>query len=125
MNKTFLDLFTEIAHTVEILAEKVMNYNKSKNDEKGLETAERMRNEYAVLYDTLRDEKFDYKQLTRAQVIRILIGSIIITQNLESQQKTLQNAINGYKDTISKLQKSVDDSHTDEETVKILENLFI
>jgi hypothetical protein len=124
MEKTFLKLFTEVAHAVEILSEKVMEYNKSKQDTKGFEAAEKMREEYSKLYDTLRAEDFNENQITRQDVIRILIGSIIIAQNLESQREALTKSVKGYKDTISKLQEIVDNSTTDDEAKNLLEKTF-
>ncbi len=124
MEKTFLKLFTEVAHAVEVLSEKVMEYNKSKQDTKGFETAEKMREEYSKLYDTFRAEDFNENQITRQDIIRILIGSIVIAQNLESQREALTKSVKGYRDIISKLQEIVDNSTTDDEAKNLLEKTF-
>ena len=58
MNNNYITLFREIAHNCEILSEQVMELDRKNNDEKGLNTATIMRNDYAKLYDRLKAEDF-------------------------------------------------------------------
>ena len=45
MDKKYLQLLTEIVKTTAILSEKVMDYDHKKNDQKGMETAQLMRDD--------------------------------------------------------------------------------
>ena len=125
MDKTYITLFTEIAHMTELVAEQVLELNQKNKDEKGVATATTMRDDYAALYDKLRDKNFNAETLSRAEFAKFLVGAIIVSQNLEGQVKQMERAIKGYKvHTIPSLERVVNESNNDEEARKIAEEIF-
>ena len=125
MNQKYIELFREIAHNTEIMAERVMEYDKQKNDKEGLKTAETMRNDFSNLYDKIRADNFKPETLTRAEWAKILVGSMIVTNNIEQQLENQRKALQGYKmDLIPKLNRIMEETKTDEEATKLAENLF-
>lgn len=125
MNQKYIELFREIAHNTEIMAERVMEYDKQKDDKEGLKTAETMRNDFSNLYDKIRADNFNPETLTRAEWAKILVGSMIVTNNIEQQLENQRKALQGYKmDLIPKLNRIMEETKTDEEATKLAENLF-
>jgi len=125
MDKKYLNLFVQITQTIAVLAEDVMDLNKKNDDEKGFKTAEIMRNDFQNLHDKISEKDFDPSSLTRADFAKILVGSIIIMQNLEEKVKNIQTAIQGYKiDTIPKLDRVVNEAKTEEEAIELANQLF-
>lgn len=121
MDKTYRTLFATIAHAIEVNAERVMEVNKQKNDEKGYQTAETMRADYATLYDNLSTDAY---QPTKADFARLLIGCSIVVTQLAAKIKKDQEILNAYKvDTMPKLQQVVN-AATDEDMEKLVTELF-
>ena len=85
MDNKYKQLFTELLHTTEILAEKVMDYDKAKEDDKGFEAAQSMRDGYAELADNMKDENY---VLTKADYARIAVSVLMIISNIESRIKS-------------------------------------
>ena len=46
MDKRYVELFKELAKATAVSAEQVMDYDRAKNDEEGLKTAQTMRDDY-------------------------------------------------------------------------------
>ena len=125
MDTKYLQLFREISHAVELMAEKVMELNHAKNDAKGEQTAKTMRDDYIKLYDKLRADDFNPNFITRAEYARLLVGTLIVVNNLQERIKNEQNAVNGYKtDIIPKLQRIIDETKEDNEAVELANTLF-
>lgn len=125
MHQKYVDLFKELTHAVEVLAEQVMEYNREKKDEKGTETAQSMRDDYIALYDKLHAEGFDPSSLSRSEYARLLVAVLIIINNLETRITNEQKAISNYKDmVIPKLERIIDESKTDEEAIALAAELF-
>lgn len=125
MNKTYLKLFTEIVHATEVLAEKVMEFNHSQNDTKGENTATTMRNDYAALYDKMREKDFDISKFTKAEYAKVLVGALIVINNIEERIAGEKKALNAYKtELLPKLQRIVNECQTDEEVQNLAEQLF-
>lgn len=102
-----------------------MDYDKEKGDDKGYETAEIMRNDFNELHNKLIADDFN-GTLTKAEYAKLLIGTLIISNNLRDKVAALNKAITGYeKDLAPKLQKIIDDSNSDEEAQKIAEEILI
>ena len=121
MDKTYKTLFATIARAIEVNAERVMEVNKQKNDEKGYQTAETMRADYATLYDNLSTDAY---QPTKADFARLLIGCSIVVTQLAAKIKKDQEILNAYKvDTMPKLQQIVN-AATDEDMEKLVNELF-
>ena len=125
MDKKYIELFKELARVTAISAEQVMDYDKEKGDDKGYETAEIMRNDFNELHNKLIADDFN-GTLTKAEYAKLLIGTLIISNNLRDKVAALNKAITGYeKDLAPKLQKIIDDSNSDEEAQKIAEEILI
>lgn len=105
-----------MAHTIEILAEQVLELNKKNNDEKGIQTATIMRNDYAELYDRMKSEDFVPESLKRHDFARFLVGAIIVTQQIENKIAAENKALSGYKvDLIPKLERIVNETNEGEQ----------
>jgi len=125
MDKRYMQLFKEIARVTAISAEQVMDYDKSKNDEKGFETAKTMRDDFENLRDKLEEPDFD-GVLTKNEYAKLLVGTLIVSNNLKDKVSALHKAIEGYeKDLAPRLQKVLDESGNDEEAQEIAEKIFI
>ena len=125
MDKTYLTLFTELAHASEVIAEQVMELNKSHQDDKGIETAQIMRDDFAQLYDMMRKEDFDHDTLGKREYAKLLVGAIIVANQLDNKIKAEQKALDGYKiDTIPKLERIVNETNSQEEIQALSNELF-
>lgn len=124
MNNKYKQLFTALAQATEITAERVMEYNKNKNDDRGYKTAEVMRNDYAKLYDNLKNENY---KLTYADFSKLLVGAIITSKQMEDRIANEKLVLQGYKvDTIPKLQRIIDEveNNNDEKAYQLAEEIF-
>lgn len=100
MDKRYVDLFSLIAHTTANLAEYVMEEHQKNNEEKGYNTAVTMRDDYL----NLRDKINGNESLSKADFARLLVGAILVTNQLDARIKNEQKALRGYKvDIIPKL----------------------
>jgi len=119
MDKRYKELFTLISQSVSNLAEQVMNDHQDKGEDKQQETAQIMRDDYLNLHDKLVNEE----ELNKADFARLLVGAIIVTNQLDARIKNEQKALDGYKvDVIPKLDRI---NNTEEEKVASLaEELF-
>lgn len=125
MDKKYIQLFKELCKTMTLLAEQVMDYNHSQKDNKGEETAQIMRDDYQKLYDRIEAKDFDSNSLERADFAKLLVGAVVVMQNLEEQVKQRQKAIQGYKiDLIPKLEKVVNETETTEEALEKAKEIF-
>ena len=119
MDSKYLELFTLIAQQIANLAEQVMNDHQDKGETKEQETAQTMRNDYLNLHDKLTSNQ----ELNKADYARILVGAIIIANQLTVRIQNEQKALDGYKlDIIPKLDQI---NNTDYDDVPALaEKLF-
>ena len=125
MDKKYIELFRELAKATAIAAESVMDYDKEKGDDKGFETARIMRDDYEALHDKIAAETFD-GILTKMDYTRLLVGTLIISNNLRDKVSALNKAIVGYeKDLAPKLQAIIDKAENDEMAQKLAEENFI
>jgi len=123
MDKKYLQLFSELAHAVEVLSEQVMEYDRKKNDTKGEQTAQSMRDDYANLYDKLRNNA--EAQITKSDYAKLLVAAYIIVNNIEDRIKGERKAIEGYKiDIIPKLSRINDETTNDTEASALAEEIF-
>ena len=122
MDKKYISLFKDLAQATAASAETVMDYDREKGDEKGLETATIMRNDYQDL--TSRLDVNDYA-LTKADAARLLVSAMIQINQLRDRMENLKKAMTGYQsDVIPKLQEIVD-AENDEAASKIADEKFI
>lgn len=126
MDKRYIDLFKEIAHATEVLAERVSEADYKDKTEDTDRAAQTLHDDFAVLYDKLRAEDFDDTTLTRAEFARLLVGVTIVTGNLETHIKELQTAVDGYKNRIAPMLNRVfNESQDDEGAQKLAQELFV
>ena len=102
MDKRYVELFTLISQSVANLAEQVMNDHQDKGETKEQETAQIMRDEYMNLHDKLTAGE----DLAKADFARLLVGAIIVANQLDARIKNEQKALDSYKiDIIPKLDR--------------------
>ena len=124
MHSKYIELFKEIANATAISAEQVMDYDKQKDDAKGYEAAETLHKDFIELYDKIRDKNFD-GQLAREDFARLLVGTLIIMNQLNDRLTALKKAMTGYQtDVMPKLQDIVDNTKTNEEAMAMAEEKF-
>lgn len=117
---TYKDLFIEIAKSSELLAEQVMQYDHDKNDANGEKVAEVMRDDFRQL-----GENLNAQQPSRNDYIKLLVGALIIRNNLQDKINAYTKAINSYAtDVIPKLQRIVDETEDDIAAATLAEQLF-
>ena len=126
MDKKYVTLFKDLAQTTAMSAESVMEYDRKINDEKGLETATIMRDDFQNLVDIIKAAGDDYAP-TQPEAAKLLVGAMVMVNQLQNKMNTFKQAITGYQtDVIPKLRKIVDEAGSDNEKAKQMANeIFI
>ena len=121
MDKTYLDLFEAIAHSVELTAEQALEYEIKQNNEDGQRAATIMREDFGKLHDKIKNGEV----LSRADYAKLFVGAWTVSQGLEKRKQALEQSLKGYKiDTMPKLNRIIDETKTDEEAQKLAEEIF-
>ena len=121
MTDKYKELFTELAHTSELLAEHVMEYDHEKNDDQGEQTAQKMRDDFRTLGDKLKAGE----ALDRADYARLLVGAYTAVNSIDARIKMYQAAVSGYKvDLIPKLCRILNETKSEEEVNNLANELF-
>lgn len=122
MDKKYIELFKSLAQATAVSAERVMEYDKSKNDDQGYETARIMRDDYQDLYDRIKTTEYI---LTRSDAAKLLVGAMIQTNQLQDRINNLKQAMSGYQsDVIPKLQALLEEKD-DEAVSKLADEKFV
>lgn len=125
MDKKYITLFKELAHSTAVSAETVMDYNKQKNDDKGYETAQIMRDNYQDLKERIEAANDNF-ELNISDAAKLVVASIIFVNQLQDKVTNMNAAIKGYTDNlIPKLKEIVDNTANDEEAIKKANELFV
>ena len=125
MDKKYIHLFKELAQTSATLAEQVMDYDRQKEDEKGLATATQMRDDFQSLADRIAEGGDDYT-LNKSDAAKLLVSSMLIVNQLQDKLNNIKKSITGYQtDLIPKLQKIVDEAKSDEVASEMANASFI
>ena len=125
MDKKYIELFREIAQATAVSAEQVMDYDREKGDEDGLKTATFMRDDYQALTESLDNLGEEYG-LNKNDAAKLLVGAMILVNQLQDRANNLKKAITGYKtDVIPKLQQIVDEAKNDDEAIEMAHKNFI
>lgn len=120
MDNKYIELFGLVARTVSNLAEQVMEEHHKNNDEAEEKNAETMRNDFLNLYYKLNDPN---AVLDKPDYARLLIGTIIVTNQLDARIKREEDALRGYKvDIIPKLDR-INNAESDS-VAELAEELF-
>lgn len=108
MNDKYKYLLSLIAQNMEIIAERAMEDDKTKNDMQAYKTAKEMRSKYARLHDLLTSKTVDYTPV-KNDIIDLYIGANIVLQQLKLRIQKEQGAALGYEtDLIPKLKKAME-----------------
>ena len=122
MDKKYITLFKDLAQATAASAETVMDYDREKGDEKGLETATIMRNDYQELASRINETGYE---ITKSDAAKLLVGAMIMVNQLQDRLNNIKKAMVGYQtDVIPKLQEIVD-AKTDDDAHKLAEDKFI
>jgi len=123
MDKKYIELFKNLAQTTAATAEQVMDYDREHGDNKGLETATFMRDDFQELANRMSNDEYT---LVKNDAAKLVVGVMIIVNQLQTRIDTIKTAINGYQnDVLPKLQRIVDEAQNDEEANKIANEEFI
>ena len=124
MDKKYVTLFKELAQAMAVSAEMVMEYDREKGDDKGLETATIMRDDYQALSDTIDNLGKDY-QMNKNDAAKFLVGAMVQVNHLQDKINSIKMAIKGYQeDLIPKLKEIVDNAKDDDDASKMMEEKF-
>ena len=125
MDKKYITLFKELVQAVAVSAETVMEYDREKGDKKALETATIMRDDYQNLFETISNSGDDYSP-TKVEAAKLLVGTMIMANQLQDKINNLNAAMAGYRDDlIPKLQSIIDEAGNDEQAQKMANEKFI
>lgn len=123
MHKKYIELFKQILRAVITMSDQVAAYNKNKNDEKGESTANSMSADYKQLLQKIEQENF---VLTKAEYAKLLVGVLIIINNIENRIVNEKKAIENYKtEIVPKLEKIIAEENDDKKADKLSKELFI
>ena len=123
MDKKYIELFKNLAQTTAATAEQVMDYDREHGDNQGLETATFMRNDFQELANRMSNDEYT---LVKNDAAKLVVGVMIVVNQLQTRIDTIKTAINGYQnDVLPKLQRIVDEAQNDEEANKIANEEFI
>lgn len=122
MDKKYIELFKTLAQATAVSAEQVMDYDKAQGDEKGLQTATTMRDDFQELFDRINEDFI----LSKGDAARLLVGAMIQVNQLQDRINALKKAMTGYQtDVIPKLQEIVDNAENDEMANQMANEKFI
>lgn len=116
----YKELFAQICKTTRSLAEQVADYDTTNHDEKGANAALVMRDDF----DHLAEKITNNEQLDKNDYVKLLLGSMVVSNNLQDRKDMLEKALNNYKiDVIPKLERVVNES-TDQTLKELVDELF-
>ena len=122
MDKKYVTLFKDLAQATAASAEAVMDYDREKDDKKGLETATTMRNDFQELASRITD---DY-EMTQPDAARLLVAAMIQLNQIQDRINNLKNAMAGYQsDVIPKLQDIVDNAKEEGAAAQMANEKFV
>ena len=123
MDKKYIDLFKTLAQATAATAEQVMDYDRSKNDQKGLETSTIMRDDYQDLADRIDVEGY---VPTKNDIAKFWVAATIQTQQLQDRIDNLKKAMVAYQtDLLPKLDEIVERARDDEDAANLANEKFI
>lgn len=125
MHKKYQEVFQALADAATSSAEIALKYEKTKENKQRIDTADEMREKYLALSNKIQAAGKEYIP-TKDDITLLLIASIIVSKQLESQMENIKKAIAGYQtDIIPKLQQILNECENDFEVASKLEQMFI
>ena len=123
MDKKYINLFKTLAQATAATAEQVMDYDRSKDDQKGLETSTIMRNDYQDLADRVDVEGY---VPTKNDIAKFWVAATIQTQQLQDRIDNLKKAMVAYQtDLLPKLNEIIEQAKDDEDAANLANTKFI
>lgn len=123
MDSKYITLFKDLAQATAASAEAVMDYDRQQEDEKGLQTATTMRDDFQSLTDRLTANEYS---MTKNDAAKLLVGTIIQIDQVKRRIEALKSALTGYQtDIMPKLQAIMDEAENDEMATKMANEKFI
>ena len=114
------ELFAQICKTTRSLAEQVADYDTTNHDEKGADAAMVMRDDF----DHLAEKITNNEQLDKNNYVKLLLGTMIVANNLQDRKDMLEKVLNNYKiNIIPKLQRIVNEGN-EQNLKELVEELF-
>ena len=102
-----------------------MEYDRQQNDEKGLEAATKMRDDYQELAFAIAEAGDDYVP-NNYQAAQLLIGATVHVTQLQNQINSLKKALTGYQTiVIPALQEIVDKADSNEMAHTLVNEKFV
>jgi len=124
MDKRYVTLFKELTQKTAASAEIVMDYDREQGDEKGLETAKTMRDDYQALTDTIAEKGDDYVP-TKSEAAKLVVAAMIMVNQLQDKMNALKKAIAGYQTDIIPKLKDIMEAESDEEAQTMSNEKFV
>ena len=122
MDKKYITLFKDLAQATAVSAEAVMDYDREKGDEKGLETATTMRDDFQELASRITDNY----EMTQPDAARLLVAAMIQLNQIQDRINNLKNAMAGYQsDVVPKLQDIVDNAKEEGAAAQMANEKFV
>ena len=104
-------------------AETVMEYDREKGDQKGLETATIMRDDYQDLVTRLDEPNYIF---SKSDAAKLLVGAMVEVNQLQDRMEALRKAMTGYQtELVPKLQNILDNAKNDDEAIELAEKNFV
>ena len=111
-------LFTEIAKSITVLSENVMEYERKNNTGKEL-SSEKIRNEFQKLWDKLSNETIEVSDLTKEDYYYLIIGATIISEQIKNDIEKKKAALNAYSNNLlPALKKIIEDGPEEQDELK-------
>ncbi len=122
MNKKYITLFKELAQATAASAEMVMDYDRQKDDAKGLEAATVLRDDFQNLKEALEVEGY---KLSKIDAARLLVAAMIQVNQLSDKIANLKTAMAGFQDDVVPKLQSIVDASSDEEAAQLADEKFV
>lgn len=121
MEQSYLTIFKELAAATSRIAEQGMDYNKQNNDLKGYSAGKTMRDDFNTLSENLKNAEYT---LTKQDCAKLLVGALLITNNIEKRIENEQKSLTYYKtDIVPKLDRIIN-AKDDEEANSLIFEIF-
>lgn len=125
MDNSFKQIMIAIVELAETTAEQSMEYSHQQKDDTAEANSQKMRDDFAALYDKIRAKDFN-GVLTRNEYIQLTVAAYLASNQIKNRIATLRTAVKGYEETIiPKLSRIVDECKTDEEAQKLAEEILV
>ena len=111
-------LFTEIAKSITVLSENVMEYERKNNTGKEF-SSEKIRNDFQKLWDKLSNETIEVSDLTKEDYYYLIVGATIVSEQIKNDIEKKKAALDAYSNNLlPTLKKIIEDGPEDQDELK-------